>query len=140
MHQAFTGPRASLSTDARYVFFSSFSPSPTSSIGVPVLSLLVGWENPHLCWSGSGRVSQETAISGCSQQALLGISNIVWFWCPHVGWILRWGSLSMAFPSVSAPLFVPVFPLNRRNSGVKFWRWVDGSIPQPLVRGLGGHA
>jgi hypothetical protein len=31
----------------------------------------------------------------------------------------RWYSLWMAFPSVSTPYFVPVFPLNRRNSGVK---------------------
>jgi hypothetical protein len=41
----------------------------------------------------------------------------------------------MAFPSVSAPLFVPVFPLDRSNSGLKFWRWVGGPIPQ-----LGSHA
>ena len=26
----------------------------------------------------------------------------------------------MTFPSVSAPLFVPVFPLDRGNSGLKF--------------------
>jgi hypothetical protein len=36
----------------------------------------------------------------------------------------------MAFPSVSTPLFVPVFPLDRNNSGLKFWRWVGGPIPQ----------
>ena len=47
-----------------------------------------------------------------------------------MGWIPRWGSLWMAFPSVSAPLFVPVFPLDRSNSGLKFWRWVGGPIPQ----------
>jgi hypothetical protein len=41
----------------------------------------------------------------------------------------------MAFPSVSAPLFVPVFPLDGSNSGLKFWRWVGGPISQP-----GGHA
>ena len=36
----------------------------------------------------------------------------------------------MAFPSVSAPLFVPIFPLDRSNSGLKFWRWMGGPIPQ----------
>jgi hypothetical protein len=45
--------------------FSSFSPN--SSIGVPVLSLMVGYESPHLYWSGSGIASKETAVS------LLGI-------------------------------------------------------------------
>jgi hypothetical protein len=35
------------------------------------------------------------------------------------------------FPSDSVPLSVPVFPLDRSNSGLKFWRWVGGPIPQP---------
>jgi hypothetical protein len=34
------------------------------------------------------------------------------------------------FPSVSAPFFDPVFPLDRNNSGLKTLRLVDGSIPQ----------
>jgi hypothetical protein len=33
----------------------------------------------------------------------------------------------MAFPSVSAPFFVPIFPLDRSNSGLEFLRRVDGS-------------
>jgi hypothetical protein len=33
-----------------------------------------------------------------------------------------WGSLWMVFLSVSDPLFVPVFPLDTSNSGLKFWR------------------
>ena len=33
----------------------------------------------------------------------------------------------MAFPSVSAPLFVPPFPFDRINSGLTFSRWVGGS-------------
>jgi hypothetical protein len=38
----------------------------------------------------------------------------------------------MAFPSVSAPLFVPEFPLDRSNySGLIFLRRVGGHIPQP---------
>jgi hypothetical protein len=36
--------------------------------------------------------TQETAVSGSCQQALLGISNNVWVWCVHVGWIPRWSS------------------------------------------------
>jgi hypothetical protein len=35
----------------------------------------------------------------------------------------------MPFPSVSALLFVPVFPLDRSNSGLKFWKWVGGPNP-----------
>jgi hypothetical protein len=49
----------------------------------------------------------------------------------------------MAFPLVFVPLFVSVFPLDRSNSGLKFWRWVGGPIPQPggggkcLISGCG---
>ena len=49
----------------------------------------------------------------------------------YMRWISRWGSLCMAFPSVSASHFVPIFPLDRRNSRLKFWRLVGGPIPQP---------
>jgi hypothetical protein len=35
----------------------------------------------------------------------------------------------MAFPSVSAPFFVPVFPLDRNSYGLKFLRWVGSPIP-----------
>jgi hypothetical protein len=83
-----------------------------------------------MCWSQPSRASQETAIPGSCQQALLSISNNVWIWCLHEGWIPRWGSLWMAFPSFSVPLFVLVFLLDRSNSGLKFWRWVGGSIPE----------
>ena len=53
-----------------------------------------------------------------------------------MGWIPRWGSLRMAFPSVSVPLFVPEFPLDRSNSGLKFWRWVWGPINQGAMPNL----
>jgi hypothetical protein len=33
----------------------------TPPLGVPVLSLMVGFKHPYLYWSGSGRASQETA-------------------------------------------------------------------------------
>jgi hypothetical protein len=69
--------------------FNFFSPSPISSIGVSVLSLMVVWKHPHLCWPGSGEVSQETAVSGFCQQVLLGISIHVWIWWLHMGWIPR---------------------------------------------------
>jgi len=35
----------------------------------------------------------------------------------------------MAFPSVTAPLFVPVLPFDRRNSGLIFLKWVGGPLP-----------
>jgi len=57
--------------------FSSLSPSPSSSLGVPRLSLVVGCEHPHLYWSGASRTSQGTAIPGSCQQELLDISNSV---------------------------------------------------------------
>ena len=51
-----------------------------------------------------------------------------------MGWIPRLGRPWMAFPSVSAPVFVSVFPINRSNSGLKFWRRVGG----PIVNRGGG--
>jgi hypothetical protein len=44
-------------------------------------------------------------------------------------------SLNGLSPSLSAPLFVPVFPLDRNNSGLQFWKCVGLPIPQ---RGWGG--
>ena len=43
-----------------------------------------------------------------------------------MGWNPRLGSFWMAFSSVSAPLFVPVFLLDRSNCGLKFLRRVGG--------------
>jgi hypothetical protein len=80
---------------------SSFSPFSNSSIGDPALSAMVGCKHPTLYLSGSGRASQETAISGSCQQALVGIQNSIWVWWLYVGWIPRWGSLWMVFPSIS---------------------------------------
>jgi hypothetical protein len=79
---------------------SSLGPFFSSTIADPVLSPMVGWEHPPLYLSGNGRASQETAISGSCQQALVGIYNSVWIWWQYMGWIPRWGSLFMAFPSV----------------------------------------
>jgi hypothetical protein len=47
-------------------------------------------------------------------------------------WIPRWGSLWMAFPSVSAPLLVPAILFDRRNSGLIFLRCICGLITQLL--------
>jgi hypothetical protein len=69
-----------------------------------------GCEHLHLYLSGTGRASQEKAISGSCQQALVGICNSVWVWWLFMGWIPRWGSLWMVILSVSAPNLVSVTP------------------------------
>jgi hypothetical protein len=115
---------------------------PNSSIGVPMLSPRVGFKHQHLYWSGTGRASQGTTVPGSCQQALPGISNNVWVWCLQMGWVPRWGSLWMVFPSISAPFFVPAFPLDRSNPGLIFLRWVGGpsfnqvAVPNLWVRSL----
>jgi hypothetical protein len=58
--------------------FRSFSPFSNSSVGNPVINSMVRCKHPLLYMSGPGRVSQETAISGSCQYALLGIHNSVW--------------------------------------------------------------
>jgi hypothetical protein len=119
--------------------FSSFSSSSNSFIGDPMLSLMIGCKHPPLHMLGSGRASQETAIPGSCQQALLGISNSDWVWWlhrnPQVGQSLdglyfsfcstlcTWISLrSEQFWVISK-----VFPLLS----------VQNLIPQKLVGGLG---
>jgi len=84
--------------------FSYFSPFSNSSNGVSIVSLMVGCEHLPLYLSGSGRASQEIAITGPCKQALLGIHNSVWVWLLHMGWIPRWGHLWVAFPSVCSTL------------------------------------
>jgi hypothetical protein len=46
--------------------------------GDPMLNPMDGCEHPLLYLSGTDRDSQETAISGSCQQALVGIYNSVW--------------------------------------------------------------
>jgi hypothetical protein len=105
-----------------------------SSIADPMLSPMVGCEHLSLYWLSFGKASQETAITGSCQQALLGICDRVCVWSLYMGWILRWGSLWMAFPSVSAPHFVSVFPLDRSLSGLKS---LEISVwPHPPTRDL----
>jgi hypothetical protein len=62
---------------------SSFSPFSNSSIGDPVLSPMIGCENPPLYLSGFGKASQETAISGFHQLALPSIHKSI-----QVRWLL----------------------------------------------------
>jgi hypothetical protein len=59
-----------------------------------------------ICVGKALAVFQQTTISDSCQRALLVISSSVCVWWLHMGWIPRWGSLWIAFPSVSAPLFV----------------------------------
>jgi hypothetical protein len=89
---------------------------------------MVGCKHSHLYLSGSGRATQETAISDTCQHALLGIHNILWVWCLHMRWISRWDTLWMTFPSVFIPQFVSVFPpmsilfpLLRRTEASTLW-------------------
>jgi hypothetical protein len=62
------------------------TPSPPSVLSLtppfrtPMISSMVGWQHPPLYMSGFSRPSQETAILGSSQHALLGIHNSVCIW------------------------------------------------------------
>ena len=83
------------------------------SISLYKAQVQVGQESPHktrytLYLSGTGTAPQETPISGSFQQAPVGIHNSDWVWWLSMGLIPSWGSLWMAFPSVSTPNFVPV--------------------------------
>jgi hypothetical protein len=66
----------------------------------------VQWMTVSICQAPD----KESTISGSCQQALVGICNSVWVWWLFLGWILRWGSLWMVMPSVSATNFVSVTP------------------------------
>ena len=73
-----------------------------------MISSMDGFELPLLYLSGTGRASQERAISGSCQLALLGIHISVCNWLlymmdPQVGQSLD------GFPSVSALHFVSIY-------------------------------
>jgi hypothetical protein len=95
--------------------FSSSSPSPTSSIWVSVLSPVFSvW----LCTGQvlvvllRGQLYQAPVNKRYLASAIVSVYGV----CRWDGFP-RWGSLWMAFPSVSAPLVVPLFPLYRNSSG-----------------------
>jgi hypothetical protein len=90
--------------------FTSLGTFSSFSIEDPVLSPMNGCEPPILYLSGTGRASQETAISGSCQQALVRIHNSVWVCELHIGCISWWDSHWMAFPSGSARSFVTAYP------------------------------
>jgi hypothetical protein len=66
------------------------------------------YEYPLLYLPGIGRASQETAILGSFQQALVGICYSVWVWWLFMGWIPKWGSLWKVVPSGFALNFVSI--------------------------------
>ena len=108
--------------------FSSLGIFSSSFIGEPVLCPMDSCEHPLLYLSGTGRASQETAISGSCQQALVDIHKSVWVCSLYMGWIPRWGSLWMVMTSVFAPNVVSVtpsmsilFPILRRNEVSTIW-------------------
>jgi len=47
-----------------------------------------------------------------------------------MGWILRWGSLWMTFPSVFGPFFFPTIHFGQRNLGLIFSKFVCAPFPQ----------
>ena len=61
-----------------------------------------------------------------SKKLLLSAS--VWVWWLHVGWIPKWDRFWISFSSVSVPLFVTVFPLDRSkttNQRIHEYTWRD---------------
>jgi hypothetical protein len=105
--------------------FNSLGPFSSSFIGYPLLNPMDGCEHLLLYLSGTGRDSQETAISGPCQQALVVILNSVWVWWLFMGWIPRQGSLWMIIHSVSDSHFFSVIP----SMGILFpiLRWIKVS-------------
>ena len=104
--------------------FSSLGTFSSSFIGDPVLHLIDYCEHPLLYQSGTGRASQETAISGSCEQSLVGICNSVWVWWLFMGWIPGWGSLSMVLLSqlrFLSPSMGILFPILRRNEVSTLW-------------------
>jgi hypothetical protein len=96
-----------------FSFLSTFSSTP---VGDPVFHPIADCELPLLCLPGTGKASQETAISGSFQQNLAGICNSVYVWLLIMGWIHRCSSLWIVLPCVSAPNFVSVTP----STGILF--------------------
>ena len=85
-------------------------------------------EHPLLYLRGTGKSSQETAISGSFQQNLASVCNSVCVWWLIMGWTPGWGSLWMVLPSLSALNFVSVtpsmgilLPILRRNKISTLW-------------------
>jgi hypothetical protein len=97
---------------------------------------MVGCKYLHLSQSAAGRASQRTAMLASCLQIQYGINNNVRVWCLCMGWIPSWACHRMAFPSVSAPFFIPASPLNRNNSGSKILTWVGDPTPPLGARSI----
>jgi hypothetical protein len=69
--------------------FSSLGPFSRALIGDRVLYLMDGCEHLLLYLSDTGRASHNTAISGSSHQAPVGIHNSVWVRWLFMGCITR---------------------------------------------------
>jgi hypothetical protein len=72
--------------------FRSLGTFSSSFIGNLVLCPMDDFEHTLLYLPGTGRASQETAISGSCQQNLVDNCNSVWVWWLFMGWIPRWGT------------------------------------------------
>lgn len=102
--------------------FSSFSPSFNSSILVPDLNSIVGGKYLHFFQSFAGRASQMTPMpsSLCTHNMVLLI--VSGFGVPtwdgsQVRSVTRW-SFNLCY------IFVPAFPLSKKNSGLKILKMV----------------
>jgi hypothetical protein len=82
----------------------------SSSIGGPVFHTIDDCEHPLLYLSGTGKASQETALSGSFQQNLAGVCYSVCIWWQIMGWTPEWGRVWMIHPFVLAPYFVSAIP------------------------------
>ena len=108
-------------------------PFSSSFFGEPVLCPMDDCDYPLLYLSGTGRDSQETALSVACQQALVGTRNSVWVWWLFMEWIPKWGSPWKVLPSISDLNFVSVipsmgilFPILRRI--LSFWANIHLSV------------
>ena len=88
---------------------SSFSPFSNSSIWTPCS---VQWfaVSIHLCISKLWQSLSGDSTNRLCHQALPVIHKSIHVWWLYMDWIPRWGSLWMAFPSVSTPQFIYIFP------------------------------
>ena len=82
----------------------------SSYIGGPVFHPIDDCEHPLLYLPGTGKASQETAISESFQQNLAGICNSVFILWLIIGWTPRWGSLWMVNPFILALNVVSAIP------------------------------
>jgi hypothetical protein len=97
--------------------FSSLGPFSSFFIEDPMLCPMDDCEHPLLYLPGTGRISQETAISGSCHEALIGICHSICIWWLFIGWIHMWVRLWMVIHSVSALNFVSVTPFMGLQAG-----------------------